>query len=160
MSASKTNILIVEDEYLLAQLYITSLEDLEFKQLSSFEYQFNNVHVHFASSIDDATDRVTKFSYVAVFLDHNVGLGQTSESVVPEIFRNTPDCQLLLASSDLVKQTDAVTKALTDAGLSQHIAGIKTHSKNDTKNFERVINDIIGPSGAAAGVTPPVVPNP
>lgn len=146
-------ILIVEDEFMLTQLYSIALEDLGFNETQQMVYELGNIVVQFASTKDEAQHIARTTALDVVFLDHTLFKG-TSEAVVPDIFRTSPDSAVYLASSDIGKQTDAVTKALNDAGMPSFVAKLKEHTKSDTKGFIRIMNDMIRPSAAAPDIKP------
>ncbi len=147
MHVDQQHILFVEDDRMLAMFYSDVLEDVGFKTGPAFDYELDNIVAHFAYSREDARRLIRNYPFEIVLLDHNLGDGQTSDGLVSEIFRRSPECQLFLCGSSPDVQFNAVTDALNAAGLARHVPHLKRHAKNDLRGLVKILNAIIRPSG-------------
>lgn len=147
MNIDQQYILVVEDEWLLKALYEDVLEDVGFKQdKAPYDYELDGWVVHFAATKEEAADLINRFAYESVFLDHNLGGGKTSETLVPQILRSSPDCEIFLTSSDPIKQRAAVIAELAKDNLLTHSSQLKQHLKNDITGLTNFLNSKIRPT--------------
>ncbi len=153
MNIDQQYILVVEDEWLLKALYEDVLEDVGFKHdKPPFDYELDGWVVHFAATKEQASDLIKRFAYESVFLDHNLGGGKTSEALVPQIFRASPDCEIFLTSSDPLKQRAAVVAELSKDNMATHSADLKEHRKSDILGLTNYLNSKIRPTDRMHGV--------
>ncbi|MDX1923368.1 MAG: hypothetical protein SFW65_09610 [Alphaproteobacteria bacterium] len=147
MNIDNQYILIVEDEALLRMLYEDALEEVGFKQdVAPFDYQLDGWVVHFAANKEQAAEHIKRFVYEVVYLDHDLGNGKTSASLVPQLLRASPNCELFLASSNPEKQSTEVLAELTKANMAALAAQLKSHNKNDVRGFIAHMNSKIRPA--------------
>lgn len=148
MNIDQQYILVVEDETLISMQYEEALEDVGFKQdKPPFDYELDGWVVHFAASKDKAAELIKRFAYDTVFLDHNLLNKETSETLVPQILRASPDCEVFLAGSSPLVQRPAVMAELEKENLLAHSSQIKAHDKIDINGFKDYLNSKIRPSG-------------
>lgn len=147
MNIDNQYILIVEDEALLRMLYEDALQDVGFKQdKPPHDLELDGWVVHFAANKEQAAEHIKRFAYEIVYLDHDLGNGKTSASLVPQLLRASPGCELFLASSNPEKQRTEVLAELTKENMAALAARLKSHQKNDVSGFISYMNSKIRPA--------------